>query len=150
MQFFMALIASLFKLLNLGFVGGCVWCAMLAIIAEGLIFEFMFFLPSLVRSYEAHRLFSGAFLGYVVYIGGYIFTEVFTPILYSVGFFVSDLIVLLPLILLRGFNAAFLSAIFVFFTFKLTRFDLSELRDSLYYSLTSFVTFLCWLIASVV
>ncbi|MBN2014818.1 MAG: hypothetical protein JW778_06525 [Candidatus Altiarchaeota archaeon] len=150
MQFSMAFIASLFKLLNLGFIGGCVWCAMLAIIAEGLIFELMLLIPLMVRFHETHSLLSGAFLGYATYSGGYVLTEVFTPLLSSAGFFISDLIALLPLIFVRGFNAAFLSSILVFIAFRLSSFDLSHLRDDLYYALTSTITLLCWFIAFIV
>jgi len=154
MQLSMGFIASSFKLLNLGFIGGCVWCAMVAIIAEALIFETMLSLPFIFRFYEKNRVFnkvlSGVILGYTCYSGGYIITETITPLLTSTGFFLMDLISLMPLILLRGITAAALSAIAIPLALIFTGFNLYEINARIYYPFTSIITIMCWFIAVII
>ena len=58
MQIFMGMIAATYKLLNLGFIVGCIWCPMVAIIVEAIIFEGMFGIPLLMRAYEKNKIIS--------------------------------------------------------------------------------------------
>jgi hypothetical protein len=154
MQLGMGFIASSFKLLNLGFIGGCIWCAMVAIIAEALIFEGMLSLPVIFRFYGrnkvSNRILSGAILGYTCYSGGYLITETITPLLTSTGFYLADLVSLTPLILLRGVTAAVLTAIAIPLTSMLTDFKISEINARTYYPLTSTVTVMCWIVGIVI
>jgi hypothetical protein len=148
MQLGMGFIASSFKLLNLGFIVGCVWCAMVAIIAEALIFEMMLSLPFIFRLYERNRAISGILLGYSCYSGGYIITETITPLLTSTGFFIGDIVSLMPLILLRGITAALLSAIVIPATIIFTDFNIREIGARIYYPAASIITILCWFIGA--
>jgi hypothetical protein len=147
MQLGMGVIAASFKLLNLGFVGGCVWCAVVAIIAEAIIFEFMYKLPFIHRMRDKNKVLAGAAIGYACYSGGYILTEAVTPMFFPAGFYLPDLLMLMPLILGRGVFAAILTAIVSPVAIHAGKINLSGLNDRMYYPAMSTVTALCWIIA---
>lgn len=150
MQLGMGFIASSFKLLNLGFIGGCVWCAMVAIIVEALAFEAMLVLPYVLRFYESNRMINkaviGAVIGYGCYTSGFILTEAITPLFFPAGFFLGDLIALLPTILLKGLFAAILTAVVVPAALLTGSFSVLGVDARRYYPLTSSITVMCWFI----
>ena len=154
MQLGMGFIAGSFKLLNLGFIGGCVWCAMVAIIVEALAFEAMLYVPHLRRFYEIDKLVNkvatGAFMGYGCYVLGFMLTEFITPLFFTAGFYLGDLISLIPTILLKGLIAAVLTGILVPVVLTVSNFDASRLNAKMYYPATSGIVVMCWLIAVIV
>ena len=111
MQLGMGLVAGSFKLLNLGFVGGCVWCAVVAIVSEGLLFELMYGFPQILEWGQRRRLLSGIVTGYVVYVGGYVLAESVTPLFFAAGLHLPDVSALLPIMLGRGVLAAAISGV---------------------------------------
>jgi hypothetical protein len=105
-------------------IGTCVVCSALAIVAESLVFELIFNWPMLsirsfategaggqARSALATLVPLGLIAGYVIYVTGYAFTQIFTPIVTGSGFVISDFASVLPLILGRGFFAALCGAV---------------------------------------
>ena len=109
MQLGMGLVAGALRLLNP--FGGCFICSAIAIMAEGLIFELIWFKLSLDLK-ELQRVTSMASMGittsYFVYIGGYIITQILTPLLSPAGFYLENLIAFMPQILASGLIAAIL------------------------------------------
>jgi hypothetical protein len=82
---------------------------------------------------------------YLVYVGGYIVTQILTPVFSSAGFYVENLIVFIPQILASGLLAALLGVITVPAVFILKKFDI-VIQNRLYYPITIGVSVLCWII----
>jgi hypothetical protein len=100
-------------------IGTCVVCSALAIVAESLVFEILFNRPMLSIRELARADRRGAMTllaslgivaGYSIYVTGYIFTQIMTPLVTGSGFVLSDFASVLPLILGRGFFAALCGA----------------------------------------
>jgi len=79
----------------------------------------------------------------LVYVGGYIVTQILTPVFSSAGFYIENLIVFIPQILASGLLAALLgvATIPVVFALKKTHFTM---QDRLYYPVTIGVSAFCW------
>jgi hypothetical protein len=100
MQVGMGLVAGGLRLFN-PFVG-CHLCSAIAIMAEGLIFEIIWYKISPDFS-ELKDVVTQGSMGiisaYLIYIGGYIVTQILTPIAAGASFYVENLIVFMPRIL---------------------------------------------------
>lgn len=145
MQLGMGLVAGALRLFN-PFVG-CHLCSALAIMAEGAIFEILWY----KISYDFSELKSlkiqvsmGILSGYFVYIGGYIITQIFTPILSGTGFFIENLIAVLPNILSNGLLPAVIGAFVIPAILLIKKINL-RLKNRLYYPTTIGVSAFCWL-----
>jgi hypothetical protein len=105
-------------------IGTCVVCSALAIVAESLVFEMIFNTPAFsirafasegrggaVRATLTTLVPLGVVAAYAIYVTGYMFTQIFTPIVTGAGFVATDFLSVLPLIIGRGFFAAIFGAI---------------------------------------
>ncbi|MEM0466573.1 MAG: hypothetical protein QXX20_03085 [Candidatus Thermoplasmatota archaeon] len=146
MQLGMGLVAGTLRLLDP--FGGCFICSAFAIIAEGALFE----LIALKISFNLQDLTSkkiqvsiGIITAYTMYIGGYLITQILTPLLSSAGFSLRNLIVFIPSILARGFIAALLGGcILPMMVFVLQKQKLS-IKDAFYYPATISISVVCWM-----
>jgi hypothetical protein len=149
MQFGMAIIAGLLRLFspfgsNLGFF----ICSAIAIIAEGAIFEIIWYKFSLdLKELKPIKisLSMGVITAYCTYVGGFIITQILTPVLSSAGFYIENLIVFIPQMLSSGLIASLLGGIVVPSTMLIKKHDF-KIRDSIYYPTTISISILCWLI----
>ena len=153
MQLSMAVMAGLLRFW--GPMGtGCVICSGLAIMCEGLVFEIIFNRPSLdfVKRLEIKNLKMLAFLGivsgYIIYVTGYIFTQIATPIATTGTFHPGDLLANLPLIFGRGFFAAIFGAIALPAALLVESLDVNVATASkkLYYGTAVGMSAFCWVL----
>jgi hypothetical protein len=126
--------------------GGCFICSAIAIMAEGVLFDLIWTGFSLDNS-KTHTLTTQVSLGisasYLVYVGGYIVTQILTPVFSSAGFYLENLIVFLPQIFASGLLAAILGVATVPAVFALKKTQI-RLQDRLYYPVTIAVSLFCW------
>ena len=145
MQLGMGLVAGTLRLFN-PFVG-CHLCSALAIMAEGAIFEIIWYNLSFDFR-ELKTPFMQASMGilsaYFVFIGGYIVTQVLTPIISGPGFFINNLIAVIPNILSSGLLPALIGAVVLPAIFLIRKIDI-KLKDRLYYPTTIGISVFCWL-----
>ena len=144
MQIGMGLVAGSLRLVNP--FGGCFICSALAIMAEGVLFELIWHRLSLDLK-EVTKLVPMISLGitssYVLYVGGYIITQILTPVVSSAGFYVENLVVFVPQILASGLLAALFGGIAVPAMLSIHALDLT-IKERLYYPATLGISFLCW------
>lgn len=126
--------------------GGCFICSAIAIMAEGVLFDLIWTGFSLDRK-ETQSLTIQASLGitsaYLVYVSGYIVTQILTPVFSSAGFYLENLIVFIPQILASGLLAALLGVVTVPVVFSLNKLR-NPLENRLYYPVTISVSAFCW------
>jgi hypothetical protein len=126
--------------------GGCFICSAIAIMAEGLLFDLIWTGFSLDQK-KTQTLTIQASLGiasaYLVYVGGYIVTQILTPVFSSAGFYIENLIVFIPQILASGLLAALLGVATVPVVFALKKTHIT-MQDRLYYPVTIGVSAFCW------
>lgn len=143
MQLGMGLVAGTLRLFN-PFVG-CHLCSALAIIAEGTIFELIWYkidfdnLKTLTVQSSM-----GILTAYLVYTGGYILTQILTPVISGTGFYIENLIVLMPNILADGLLPALIGGAVLPATLLVKKIDIS-IKDCLYYPTTIGLSAFCWL-----
>jgi hypothetical protein len=146
MQAGIGLVAGTLRLFNP--FGGCFICSAIAIMAEGLLFDLIWTGFSLDLK-KTQTLTIQASLGitsaYLVYVGGYIVTQILTPVFSSPGFYLENLIVFIPQILASGLLAALIGGVTVPAVFSLKKFDIA-IQDRHYYPITIGVSALCWVI----
>ena len=145
MQLGMGVVAGALRLFN-PFVG-CHLCSALAIMAEGAIFEIIWYNISFdFKELKpiTMQISMGIISAYFVYIGGYITTQILTPIVSGSGFFVSNLIAFMPNILASGLITALIGG-FVLPTAILTKKVDLRLKDRLYYPTTIGISAFCWI-----
>ena len=146
MQVGMGLIAGGLRLFNP--FGGCHLCSALAIMAEGMIFE-------LIWNYAATKDFKnlknlsmklsvGIVTAYSVYVGGYIVTQILTPV-FSTGFYVGNLLAFIPQILARGLPVALIGGVTIPLTLSLQSVKV-PIKDSIYYPTTIGISCICWIL----
>jgi hypothetical protein len=146
MQAGIGLVAGSLRLFNP--FGGCFICSAIAIMAEGLLFDLIWSSISLDLR-KPQTLTTQASLGitstYLVYVGGYIVTQVLTPVFSSAGFYLENLLVFIPQILASGLLAALIGVGIVPLIFTLRNVDFA-IQDRLYYPITIGVSAICWII----
>jgi hypothetical protein len=145
MQLGMGIVAGSLRLFN-PFVG-CHLCSALAIMAEGAIFEIIWYNISFdFRELKpiTMQVSMGIISAYFVYIGGYIVTQILTPIISGSGFFVGNLITFMPNILASGLITALIGGFSLPAVLLTKKVDLT-LKDRLYYPTTLGVTAFCWI-----
>lgn len=126
--------------------GGCFICSAIAIMAEGLLFDLIWtgFSLDQKKSYSLTIQTSlGITSAYLVYVGGYIVTQILTPVFSSAGFYLENLIVFIPQILASGLLAALLGVLTVPAVFTLRKRDVF-VQDRFYYPITLGVSTFCW------
>lgn len=144
MQFGIGLVAGGLRLFN-PFVG-CHLCSAIAIMAEGAIFEIIWYKISFDFS-ELKTIIMQSSMGitsaYFIYIGGYIVTQILTPIASGANFYIENLIVFLPRILSIGLIAAVIGGAALPATLLAKKIDVT-IKDRLYYPITIGVSAFCW------
>jgi hypothetical protein len=147
MQIGMGLVAGTLRMFNP--FGGCHLCSAIAIMAEGILFEIIWNTTTTISLDNIQRLQSKVSLGiltaYVVFSGGYIVTQILTPLVSVGSIQVGNLLMFLPQILARALPVALLGGITVPLALETRRAHL-ELKDSLYYPTTLGISILCWII----
>lgn len=146
MQLGMGLVAGSLRLLNP--FGGCFICSAIAIMAEGLIFEILWYKISLdLNELRLPKLSvsMGITSAYLIYVGGYIVTQILTPVFSSAGFYLENLLVFIPQILASGLLAAIIGGISVPAVLATKKLDIT-IRDRLYYPATIGISLVCWFV----
>jgi len=146
MQFGISLVAGSLRLFN-PFVG-CHLCSAIAIVAEGAIFEIVWYKIELDFSdliTMKMKTSMGIITAYLIYVSGYIITQILTPIASGATFYIENLIAFLPNILGSGLIAALVGAVVLPATLYTAKFDLT-LKDRIYYPTTLGISMLCWLV----
>jgi hypothetical protein len=92
------------------------------------------------------KLSMGIVTAYSCYVGGYVITQILTPMVASAGFYVENLIVFMPQILARGLLAAIVGGITVPAIFVLKNININNVKDRIYYPTAVSVSILCWVI----
>lgn len=146
MQLGMGLVAGSLRMFN-PFVG-CHLCSALAIMAEGVIFEMIWY--SFSFDFDnmkniTNKVSVGIITAYLIFVGGYIVTQILTPIVSGVGFYVENLIVFLPRILASGLLPGLIGAFVFPIVLQLCKLDL-KIKDTLYYPTTFGVSAFCWIV----
>jgi len=144
MQLGMGVIAGTLRLFNP--FASCHICSALAIMAEGAIFEIIWYnisfdfkelKPIIIQ------MSMGILTSYLIYVGGYILTQILTPIVSGPGFYFENLIAMIPNIFSSGLLPALIGAVVLPATILIKKVDFS-LKDRLYYPTTIGISLLCW------
>lgn len=145
MQFGMSLVAGALRLTNP--FTGCLLCSAIAIIAEGAIFEAVWYRITDPRSVGKPVAIMGLGLitSYLCYIGGYTVTQVLTPLLFS-SLHTEDILLLPVYTLAKGLPAGLLGSVFVLLTSSARRLDISRVKSRIYYPATLALSALCWIV----
>jgi hypothetical protein len=147
MQLGMGLVAGALRFINP--FGSCHICSAIAIVAEGLMFEIIWYGMSQdlkELSTLTHKSSMGIVTSYCVYVMGYVVTQVLTPVFSSAGFHIENLIIFIPQILASGLLAAVIGGIMAPIIFLLNEFDITLVRNRLYYPATIGISAFCWLV----
>jgi hypothetical protein len=143
MQLGMGLVAGTLRIFN-PFVG-CHLCSALAIMAEGAIFELIWYKIDLDNLKTLTLQSSmGILTAYLVYTGGYILTQILTPVISGPGFYIENLIVLMPNILADGLLPALIGGAVLPATLLVKKIDIS-IKDRFYYPTAIGLSAFCWL-----
>jgi len=149
MQAGMGLVAGSLRMFNP--LGGCHLCSALAIVAEGLLFELLWYSTT---KYDFRKLNSitqkislGIVTGYGVYVGGYIITQILTPLSFG-QFYLNNLLSMVPQYLARGLPAALIGGFMIpVILVSLQHAPLRQhLNNTWYYPTSIGVSVLCWII----
>ena len=125
---------------------GCHLCSAIAIMAEGAIFELIWYKisPDLKQlKTTINQVSIGIITTYTIFIGGYIITQIFTPIVAGSTFYIENLLVFMPSILARGLVPAILGGAILPVTFLIRKADI-KIKDQLYYPATLGISLVCW------
>jgi len=147
MQLSMGLIAGALRLFNP--CGTCFICSAIAITAEGAIFEIIWYKLSLDLTELKKTTMSlsmGIITSYGCFVGGYIVTQILTPLSQSAGFYIDNLLVFIPQILARGLLAALIGGVILPATLLLKKIEVASIKDKVYYPITATVSAACWAI----
>jgi len=128
--------------------GGCFICSAIAIMVEGLLFDLIWtglYLDLRKPQNLTLQTSLGIISAYIVYVGGYIITQILTPLFSSAGFYLENLIVFIPQIFASGLLAALIGAVTVPAIFTLKRLDIT-IKDRIYYPITMGISAICWII----
>lgn len=145
MQLGMGVVAGLLRLFNP--FGGCFICASIAIMAEGFLFELIWYRISIDFIEEGkpiNAISMGIITANIIFVGGYIVTQILTPIFSSVGFYLENLIVFLPQIFSQGLLAAVLGGVVIPVALLVKNIDIMGIRNRVYYPTAAVISAICW------
>jgi hypothetical protein len=145
MQLGMGMVAGALRLFNP--FGGCVICSGIAIAAEGLLFELIWYKMSLdLKDIQTNtmKVSMGIITSYVCYVGGYLTTQILTPLISTSGFYLENLLGFVPQILSRGLLAGIIGAVTVPSALLLKKVNISIVKDKLYYPTVAAISMFCW------
>jgi hypothetical protein len=143
----MGVVAGAMRLFNP--FGGCQLCSGIAIMAEGLLFEIIWFkVPMDLNEFSSmtNKISLGIVTSYGIYVLGYVITQVLTPVLSSAGFYFANLVGIIPQILASGLLAALIGGVMSPILFFLRDVDVSKVRNHVYYPVALGISFFCWYI----
>jgi len=137
-------------------VGTCVICSALAIMAEGMIFELIFNRPTFnihgtsqldLRSTKTLALI-GIIAGFTIYVTGYMFTQIMTPLLTEGVFVPANFLNNIPIMVGAGFFAAVFGAISLPLAVKSKQLniDVTGIKQRNYYAAAASVSTFCWVL----
>ena len=146
MQTGIGLVAGALRLFNP--FGGCFICSAIAIMTEGLLFDLVW--TGLSLDFKKPQTLTmqtslGITSAYLVYVGGYIITQILTPMFSSAGFYLENLLIFIPQIFASGLLAALIGAVAVPTIFNLKKLDIT-IKDRVYYPITMGISAICWII----
>lgn len=144
-QLGMGLIAGGLRIFN-PFVG-CQICSAIAIMVEGAVFELIWYKFSFdIEKYKTYtiQMSMGILTAFLLYVSGYIITQILTPILAGSGFYFENLIIFMPRILANGLLPALIGAFMVPVIMQIKKLDLT-IKDDLYYPATISISVFCWI-----
>ena len=147
MQLGMGIVAGTLRFFNP--FGGCHICSSIAIMAEGLMFEIIWYGMSMdLKELSTLTMKSsmGIVTSYSVYVVGYLVTQILTPVFSSAGFYLENLLVFIPQILSSGLLAAVIGGVMTPLVLLLKELDVSEASNKLYYPATIGISALCWVV----
>ena len=147
MQLGMGIVAGALRFFNP--FGGCLICSAIAIVSEGLLFELIWYKMSLdLRDLKTNtmKLSMGIASAYCCFVGGYIITQILTPLVSSAGFYIGNLIIFMPQILSRGLVAALIGGVTVPAVMLLKNIEIASIKDKIYYPTTVAISMLCWIV----
>ena len=146
MQLGMAMVAGLLRLTNP--FTGCLICSAISIVSEGIIFEAIWYNLFDLREFRRPTTIAsmGMITSYLCYIGGFLVTQVLTPIVSSVAFNPNDLVAFLPQILARGLPAGILGIFSILAIDRVRSYDISKLKSRFYYPVTISLAVVCWIL----
>ena len=146
MQLGMAMVAGLLRLTNP--FTGCLICSAISIVSEGIIFEAIWYKLFDLREFRRPATIAsmGMITSYLCYIGGFLVTQVLTPIVSSVAFNPNDLVAFLPQILARGLPAGILGIFSILAIDRVRSYDISKLKSRFYYPVTISLAVVCWIL----
>ena len=127
---------------------GCHLCSAIAITAEAIIFEIIWYSISMDSEYMKKPLMQasiGVITGFSIYVGGYITTQILTPIAAGATFYIENLIVFMPKILAGGLIPSIAAGVLLPIIILSKKIDIT-IKDKLYYPITLGITILCWFI----
>lgn len=146
MQLGIGVVAGVLRIFN-PFVG-CHLCSAIAIMAESAIFELVWYKISFDFS-ELKTVIMQSSMGiisaYFIYIGGYIITQILTPIVAGANFYIENLVVFMPNILASGLIAALIGGAVLPITLLAKKVDI-KVKDRIYYPTVIGVSLICWFI----
>lgn len=146
MQLGIGLVAGGLRIFN-PFVG-CHLCSAIAIMSEAALFEIIWYKVSFDFSELKNTITKssmGIISAYTIYIGGYIITQILTPIASGGNFYIENLIVFMPTILASGLIAALIGGVVLPITLLVKNVDLT-IKDRLYYPAAIGISLICWFI----
>jgi len=145
MQVGMGLVAGVMRYFNP--FGGCILCSSIAIIAEGLIFEIIWYLGKLeAEDFSTLRMkvSSGVVIAYLCYIGGYMVTQVVTPLVSTGMFYLPSFLAFIPNILGKGIWAALIGGFILPMVTSIRLPNISKIKEKMYYRIAIPSILVCW------
>ena len=146
MQLAIGLVAGGLRIFN-PFVG-CHLCSAIAIMSEAALFELIWYKISFDLGELKNIVMKGSMgiiSAYTIYIGGYIITQILTPIASGGIFYIENLIVFMPTILARGLVAALIGCVVLPIVILVKNVDLT-VKDRLYYPAAIGISIICWFV----
>ncbi len=131
-------------------IGECVLCSIIAVIAEAVIFEIIWLVGSITIKKEKSTvilLSTGIVSGYLCYMGGYLTTQIITPLVASASFKLSEIVMFLPQILFKSTLAGVLGGLVLPTVAIIPEFRFSTIREEAYYLTVGVIVAMCWIIA---
>jgi hypothetical protein len=148
MQAGMALVAAALMAFNP--LGGCVICSVIAVAAEGAVFELVWFtFSSDIEKTESIsiKICAGIVTAYACYTLAYVMSQIVTPLFFSdAKLRLGDLAVLIPNILSKGLVAGLIGGVVFPVVALVRKISVSFLRSRRYYPLCSIVAATCWIV----
>ena len=142
MQLGMAAIAALLRQFNP--IGGCLMCASIAILMEGLAFELIWLIPWGKYQSMTMKVSKGIISFYTICAAGYISTHILTPLLMA-RFYISDLISTIPRVLASSTIAGIIGAFAMPAVYAIVEYMPTKIENKLYYGAASALSLICWL-----